>query len=202
MRFSELYGDKQLAQPAMAWQDASRIQEMPEVHGNKASSTLQFRGIEGKTPPLPELLPLEIRASEAIVDAVKLFFVLADQSGLPSQKELTRQFVDGIHLCQTNLGAVRFFHALNQRERKAHGYTTPLMTSPEKLRELERWKIMFEAQWKARQYAAAPRKIMERLMAAWEDMMALTQDYPDQHNYDDFMRGMALCEYILSRMKG
>lgn len=158
-----------------------------------------------------EILPEETAASDEIVKGVRGFTTLLQGKRITAQayERVMRQFVDHIHLCQTNLGSLRFYHTMNQDLIQKQGLIGPAaapITSPQTLQSLQGW----EAEWTrwiedpekmGQGFDAASRDILNALIRAWKQMVRLTEQFPNQHNYDDFRRGMMGIAQMLKELR-
>ncbi len=152
------------------------------------------------------ILPAERIAVDALVKAYRQFSSIAEHYK-PYPAGLIREFVEGIHWAQLAVGTVRFYHALNQEYRlnlpsdnTENLRVKDAITTPERLAVLKAWSAQFNESLVFKQYPAGYTVILRNLLAAWEQMLALTEQFPDQHVYDDFKRGILRCESVLNRL--
>jgi hypothetical protein len=151
--------------------------------------------------------PEERQAVDALVSAYRQFAELIEQSG-SSSNSLLREFTEGIHWAQLAIGTVRFYHTLNQEHRQRLLAADPIspqgletMTSLNTLETIEEWRDDFQDHVMGRAYSDTHFAIADQLILAWDQILLLTELYPDQHVYDDFIRGINLCEDVLNRLR-
>jgi hypothetical protein len=150
----------------------------------------------GENPASIQILPEERQASDCIAQAVRNFYAICQHD--PDVQAHLPSFIDAIHRCQGSLGSLRFWHTLNQDyRRELQGGDSEIYTTVERLEALTHWQTSFHLRVEALP-APAARQIMGKLLMAFEFMMLLTRQYPDQHIYDDFMEGMERCLEILA----
>lgn len=166
------------------------------------ASILTVRGYAGGPARLPPvdaplerarlaLLPSERKALMATVAGVNRFAALVDQT---QNTRLWPAFVDATHLVQTNLGSIRFFDEAN-REHRAPGEGP--MTEAARLRELRAWTRGFRREVAQAPYSEAHRLVMRDFLRAWDGILRLSAQYPDQHAYDDSRRGLIRIDALL-----
>ena len=104
-------------------------------NGNLSADALQFITDRSARPSPPgelQIHPLEQQASDAMLVAIQGFFRLQPST------DVQARFVDAVHRCQTALGSLRFWHAMNQQLRRQKGADNrTFMTSPTQLDVLQ-----------------------------------------------------------------
>ena len=146
-----------------------------------------------------EMMPLEESISNTIVEAVHLFARAYPYKKFQNHTAMN-QFVDSIHLAQDALGATRFWGSMNAQSRRRSNKTENPMTPPAKLEKLIQWGADFREKTLARQTTEAGTAIMTKLCDAYDEYMELTREFPDQHNYDDFQKGMKQIDRLLVKL--
>lgn len=152
-----------------------------------------------------EILEEERQAVEALMNAYKEFCTLTETC-TPYPQTVVDTFVDGIHRAQLAIGTIRFYHTLNQEYRlrmsqpdlpSANPDETLPELADEKLRKLTELKCQLEERLAFRRFEEPVKTLSGYFLEAWDYVTALTRQYPDQHVFDEFLKGVFQCEEAL-----
>jgi hypothetical protein len=161
-----------------------------------------FTGVSPCTGELEmEILDTERFAVEHLVNAYKAF-CKATKNYDTCTDTLIDEFTDGIHRAQLAVGTIRFYHTLNQ-EYRLHMPNTPAPeTTPEEQHQsLRDQQEQFLGRWTFQTEELSFQPVIDGFIGAWEQILTLTHDFPDQHVYEDFVKGIVQCEAVLVQLR-
>lgn len=176
----------------------------PEIDTVQSAPALGAAPCTGETELTA--LPEESRAIDAMMKAYRCFLE-AVQHHTPYPETLLAEFETAISQAHLAIGTLRFCHNLNTQYHQL-GASQP-KDLPQPLPELPgkkhpsplAWKSEFEEKVGFRQYALPYQGVVNAMVEALENVIALDSCYPCQHASDTLIESITQCESVLNRLR-
>ena len=160
---------------------------------NQDSPLLGKPPVDGQTTM--QVLPEEQKALKALNQALLAFNAIAENEEL-FHEQLIMEFSEGIRQAQLAVGIIQFQHQLNQQYQEQLG----LSTRPTHCDTLAAARNQFFHKVTDRSYPSAFQSVLTWMTEAWEQLVHLATQYPNQVAQYDFINGLTGCEEVLDRL--